>query len=380
MSQSSSPTHPLPERRPIRWGLVIGIWTVYGLINSAQQHLSFLFSRPGAAYPWWQSLVLQMPQAYVWALFTPAILWLARRFPFERDRWIRSALVHVTVCVTFVFCLDLGYTWHAANVIPPPPTAPPLLTRGLRTFAIWVISDSLLYWIVLSVGHAVEHYRRFRERELMASQLETQLVQAELQALKMQLQPHFLFNALHTIGSLIRTGDRANAVRVTAGLGDLLRRMLESATRQEVPLRQEIEFVRSYLEIEQIRFQDRLRVVIEADESALGAMVPYLILQPLVENAIRHGIAPHRSAGLVAVEARRVNGRLRLVVRDDGPGVGQGLTARPGVGLSNTRARLVRLYGDDFDLVVHNRVEGGLEARVDLPFRPASSIGDDQAG
>jgi LytS/YehU family sensor histidine kinase len=251
------------------------------------------------------------------------------------------------------------------------------MTRVLRIFAMFSLSDSMLYWIILAVGYAAQHYQRRRQTELTASQLETQLVQAELQALKMQFQPHFLFNALHTIGSLVRTGDRANAVKVTAGLGDLLRRVLESAARQEVPLRQEIEFIRRYLEIEQIRFQDRLKVEITADDSVLGAMVPYLILQPLVENAIRHGIEPHRSASTVTVAAHRTDGRLALVVRDDGPGVGEGHTARPGIGLSNTRERLVRLYGRDFDLVVKNCHNGsGLEARVDLPYRAASSAGD----
>jgi two-component system, LytTR family, sensor kinase len=313
-----------------------------------------------------------MPQAYFWAAATPLILWLGRRFPLEAGRWPRSAVVHTAACIVLVFCVDFGFTALSAAIIPLPPTAPPFFTRVIRTFAMWALSDSLLYWIILSVGYAAQHYQRRRETELTASQLETQLVQAELQALKMQFQPHFLFNALHTIGSLIRTGDRATAVRVTAGLGDLLRRVLESATRQEVPLRQEIEFIRRYLEIEQIRFQDRLAVEINAEESALGAMVPYLVLQPLVENAIRHGIEPHRSAGHVEVEAKRSNGKLTLLVRDDGPGVGGGHTARPGIGLSNTRERLVRLYGQDFELVVHNRVEGGLEARVELPFRPAA--------
>jgi len=359
----------------VRWGVILSIWTAYGIVSSANQYLSMFLSRGEVTLSWWQSVLLQMPQAYFWALSTPLILKLGRRFPFERGRWVSSALVHLPSSLALVFCVDLGFTWIYGRVAPIPPNALPLFSRAVRTFATWALSDSLLYWIVLSAGHAVQHYSRFRESELTASQLETQLVQAELEALKMQLQPHFLFNALHTISALIRTGDRAQAVQVTAGLGELLRRMLDSATRQEVPLRQELEFVKNYLEIEQIRFNDRLRIQMETEDAAMGAMVPYLILQPLVENAIRHGIAPHRSAGLVAVGARQVDGRLRLVVRDDGPGIGEGHTARPGVGLSNTRARLMRLYGDDFDLVVHNRSEGGVEAVVDLPFRPGHSIG-----
>jgi len=352
--------------------LILAVWSVYGVVNSVQQYVvSYLASGEFPKYPWWQPFVLQMPQAYIWALATPGILWLGRRFPFERNNWLRNGLIHAVICLTFVFLLDFGFTWHAANVMPLPPNAPPLITRGLRMFAVWVLSDSTLYWIVLAVGYAAEHYRRYRERELTASQLETQLVQAELEALKMQLQPHFLFNALHTIGSLVRTGDAKAAVQVTAGLGELLRRMLDSAARQMVPLQQEIDFIRSYLEIEQIRFRDRLRIDINVDKGALDAMVPYLILQPLVENAIRHGIAPHLFAGLVSVDAKRSNGRLQLSIKDDGPGVGEADTARPGVGMSNTRARLTRLYGQDFTLDIQNLSEGGLEARLDLPFRSA---------
>lgn len=354
--------------RPVRWGLIIGLWTIYWLLNAAQQHVAWSMSR-GYALPWGISLILQLPLAGTWALATPGILWLGRRFPFDRKSWPLSVVVHLVVSCAFVFMLDLEYAWHAMNTLPL--LHMPVLDRATQLFVSWVLSDGLLYWTVLSVSYAVDHYRRFRERELTAAQLETQLAQADLQALKMQLHPHFLFNALHTIGSLVRTGDRETAVRVTAGLGDLLRRVLDSASQQEVPLKQELAFVRNYLEIEQVRFRDRLQVTINADESVLDAKVPHLILQPLVENAIQHGIAPHLFARLVVVGARRVNDRLCLVVRDDGPGVGNGDATRPGIGLSNTRARLARLYGGDFILDVGNAVEGGLEARIELPFELA---------
>jgi len=361
---------------PIRWGLIFAVWTGYGLLGAAQEHLSYAMSR-STPLPWWTALLMQMPLAYTWALATPVILWLGRRFPFERGRWPSSVAIHLAICLTFVFLLDLAYAFHISNLLPPPPNPKPVFTRAVQFFVVWVLSDGLLYWTILSVSYAVEHHRRLRERELTASQLETQLVQADLQALKMQLHPHFLFNALHTIGSLVRTGDRENAVRVVAGLGDLLRRVLDGAAQQEVPLKQELEFIRNYLDIEQVRFRDRLKVTINADPDVLDAKVPHLILQPLVENAIRHGIAPHLSAGHLMVGARRVDDQLQLVVRDDGPGIDNGegewgtAAARPGIGLSNTRARLTRLYGADGELEVGNAPDGGLEARIVLPFHLA---------
>jgi two-component sensor histidine kinase len=356
----------------IRWGLILAIWTAYGLLNSAQQHLSYSMSGSNPP-PWWVSFLLQLPFAYVWALATPGILWLSRRFPLERGRWLTSLTVHITISLALVFLLDVVYAFHAGNVLPRP--ARPVLPMAVQLFVVWVFGDGLLYWMVLSVGTVAEHQRKFRERQLVASQLETQLAQADLQALKMQLHPHFLFNALHTIGSLVRTGDRETAVRVVAGLGDLLRRLLEGASRQEVPLREELEFIRNYLDIEQVRFRDRLKVTIDAEPEVLDAKVPHLILQPLVENAIRHGIAPYLWAGRLLVGARRFEDRVQLLVRDDGPGAGngEGEVTRPGIGLTNTRTRLTRLYGADYDLEVGNAPDGGLEARIAIPFQTTSA-------
>jgi signal transduction histidine kinase len=363
---------PTGADRPlrIRWGLILGLWTVYWLLNAAQQNILYSMSR-GYTLPWWISLILQLPLAYLWALATPGILWLGRRFPFDRRSWPLSVAVHLVVSLTWVFLLDLVYAWHAANALPLRES--PVFDRATGLFVSWVLSDGLLYWTVLSVSYAVEHYRRYRERELTASQLETQLAQADLQALKMQLHPHFLFNTLHTIGSLVRTGDRDTAVRVVAGLGDLVRRLLDGAAQQEVPLKQELDFIRSYLDIEQIRFRDRLSVTIHVTDDVLDARVPHLLLQPLVENAIRHGIAPYLWAGHLLVVATRMEDRVQILVRDDGPGYrnGGGAEAQGGIGLANTRARLSKLYGDDYELDVGSVTDGGFECRIALPFRLA---------
>jgi len=371
MTRAPSDSSRTERPRMRRWALILAVWTVFGLLLSTQQGIGYALR--GTPLPWGTLLLLWMPVAYAWAVVTPVILWLGRRFPFERSAWVRSALVHLVACCALVFLLGLGYTYHAASVLPQAAGTPPGLARALQVFVGWLFVDGLLYWTVLSVASVVEHQRRLRERELAASQLETQLARADLLALQMQLQPHFLFNALHTVASLVRTGDRDTAVRVLAGLGDLLRRMLDGVSQQEVPLKEELDFVRAYLAIEQIRFRDRLTVTIDADSDVLDAAVPHLILQPLVENAIRHGIAPHVAAGRLEVRARRAGRHLELDVRDDGPGLGNG-AKRPGpsgIGLTNARARLERLYGSDCELSVGDAAGGGLQARVKLPFRLA---------
>jgi len=353
------------RRPPIPWLPILGLWTVYGLLNTAQQHTLYLMNR-GHNLPWTISLLLQMPLAYAWALATPGILWMGRTFPFRRDRWLRSGVVHLLASLALVFVLDVGYSWHAANVLPISMYRS-LFSYGVRMFVSWALADGVLYWLVLAVAAAVESNRRSKEREVAAAQLETQLAQADLHSLKMQLQPHFLFNALNTIGSLVRTGDRDEAVRVVARLGDLLRGLLDGGNRQVVPLREELAFIRNYLEIEEARFRDRLRVTISVDDEVLDALVPHLILQPLVENAVKHGIAARRTAGHLVVTARRINDRLHLLVQDDGPGLGD--APRTGIGLSNTHARLSRLYGGDYELEMTNAPGGGFQSRIAVPLR-----------
>ena len=359
----------MASTEPIRtpWRLILPIGLAYGLIMSAQVHLSSTMG--GRPIGWGKSFALQLPVAAAWTLFSPVILALGRRFPIIGKRWLRHVGLHLVVSLSFIFLIDILLSWLTPRVLGLADRD--LLTRAARLFVIWIVSDGLLYWSILTVGLAVAHYRRLRERERTALELETQLAQADLHALKSQLQPHFLFNSLHTIGSLVRTGDRDSAVKVTADLGELLRRMLDGASQQEVPLRQELDFIKSYLDIEQMRFRDRLTVTFAVDEAVLDARVPHLVLQPLVENAIRHGIAPHAFAGHVEVTARRVGSTLELVVRDDGPGAGNGDGSRPGIGLTNTRARLSRLYGNEFKLAVINLPQGGLESRVEIPFQLA---------
>lgn len=227
----------------------------------------------------------------------------------------------------------------------------------------------IIYWVVVAAALATRYYRSFRQRELEAAELERQLSEAQLATLRMQLHPHFLFNALHAIAGLVRNGRNDTATRTIARLGDLFRQTLGRLEQNEVTLRDELRFVEAYLEIEQLRFEDRLSVSIEAAPEALGALVPSMGLQPIVENAIRHGIARDPAARRLEIRARPANGRLRIEVYNDGPRydpkqAGQGA----GVGLANTRTRLGHLYGSSFQLDIAGEHPAGTCVRIELPW------------
>jgi LytS/YehU family sensor histidine kinase len=230
----------------------------------------------------------------------------------------------------------------------------------------------LVYATILAITHAALYYRRSRARELHFARLEGQLARARLQALNAQIRPHFLFNTMHTIGQLWRSGHADQADAVLDRLGALFHRVQDTTSQSEVPLSDELDMVREYLAIEEARFADRLRCTIDASAEALGTPVPPLILQPLVENAIRHGVSRVSTAGRVIVSAAVEDGVLRLSVSDDGPGIGNGNgTPGSGTGLTNTRERLAELYGASGRLQVERIPEGGTLATVTIPCRPA---------
>jgi sensor histidine kinase YesM len=249
--------------------------------------------------------------------------------------------------------------------------------------------DVIFYTAVAAVLHALDYRRQYLDRELRAAQLEGQLATAQVAALRMQLNPHFLFNTLHAISSLM-DDDVRRARRMLVDLSDLLRLSLDSVGQHEVPLEQELTFLDRYLQIERVRFGDRLTVEIDVDENALDAFVPNLILQPLVENALKHAVAPFAGPGHIAIRARRDGATVRLSVEDDGPGLptpfasgdgappgspaGSPTKTRGGLGLRNTRERLERLYGDNHHLTLRSRAGQGLTILLILPFHAAPTL------
>jgi hypothetical protein len=354
-----------------KWGLIFGFWTALGLFYSSQLYIGMRLQ--GMDHSFWRILVWQLAGCwYGYFLSTPLILWLGKRFPIERSSWRRNLSVHLIAC-TALAAIHSAVVVSSTMLLKPfdvmsKPYPFRVLFWGRMTSEFHL--ELIVYGMILGVGYAFSYYRRYREREVRASQLESQLAQAQLQALKMQLHPHFLFNTLNGIAGLVRDHKNKAAVDMIAGLSDLLRHTLENAGRQEVPLRDELDFLELYLDIQQMRFSDRLRVQMEIAPETLEARVPNLILQPLVENAIRHGVARRITCGLVMVSARRADGLLQLKVYNDGPGLQEGwrMEEADGIGLANTRKRLQQLYGAEHRFDVSNREGGGVEATLLIPL------------
>lgn len=358
----------LLERRWFQWVAYFLIWTAVGLFFASESSLwgRYIFKTP---VPWDLALKTNLSFYYIWACIAPLVLWLGKRFRFERGSRIFFVLVHLPTSVVLATTQLMVAEIVVQSFSPQPLQLYEAFKAIERTFVVYFHINLLTYWAILGIGYGREYYRKFRERELRAAQLRTQLTQAQLQSLKMQLHPHFLFNTFNTISSLMhRNVDDAD--RVLALLGDLLRYSLHNVGVQEVTLREEIDFLQRYLEIEQTRFEDRLRVKISIDPEVLDYKVPNLVLQPLVENAIRYAVAPRATGGCIEISAREVIGSLRIAVADDGPGmpVGYDPPAHEGVGLRNTRERLEQLYGENHRFTLTNKSPKGLMAVIVIPI------------
>ena len=356
----------------LRWAMIYGAWGLLGLFISVQNYvLRLQMSRP---ISFTYALALGLGNCLLWAAATPFILYLIRRFKLERPLWIRHALIHLLASLTLSFSISIVHHFLMYLAFPPASGSGfNVLSTLQETFAFfdyWL----LIYWVIVLCIHATEFYGRFREKDMKASLLETQLAQAQLTALRTQLNPHFLFNTLHAISALMYR-DVSAANRMIAQLSDLLRLTLEIGGVQEVSLKQEIDFLERYLEIQRARFSDRMSVEFRVDPETLDALVPNFVLQPLVENAIRHGIAPRIAPGHIIISARREGGDVHLEVRDDGSGFPANWSPRyrEGVGLRNTRGRLKHLYGAKHRFELWNAAEGGAVATVVVPFKAAES-------
>ena len=336
------------------WLLVLAGWTLLASVFAVSSSLTYVIAYQPPQ--WRQTFLMAFTEWYVWAALTPPVVWLARSLALGRRRWAARAATLAAVGLPIAI---LKVT----------------LTRILRGLAgpgeYFLISNLtthyLIYWGIVGATHAVENYRAGRERELRAAQLEARLAEARMQALKMQLHPHFLFNTLNAIAELVHE-DPHNAEKMIGGLSELLRESLEAGLIDAVPLQRELDLLQRYVDIQRARFGDRLDLrVVAPDVAVRDARVPILILQPLVENAIRHGLAERRHAGRIEVRAARHGDRLVLEVEDDGAGLRQ--RGREGVGVGNTRARLLEMYGAAHSFELMDRPEGGTIARLVIPWQ-----------
>jgi len=372
--ESEAPGTSVWRRRLTRLALIWGIWTFIGVVFTLQSY--FTSYRSEQPMTLGDSAYLQFTWSYLWALATPLVLWAATKIPIERTNWLRASFLHVPISLGLSMILTaIGhiFVWLYWGRTMGRPFSFERMTR----FVVANFSEGIgIYMLIALSSYAFSYYRRYRESQLRTFQLEAQLSHAQLQALKMQLHPHFLFNTLHSISALLNK-DPESARKMITRLGDFLRLTLENSGSQEVTLEQEIAFLSCYLEIERIRFQDRLVTRVDVPEQTLDAKVPNLILQPIVENAILHGIAPRSSPGLIEIEAERRNSTLRIQVRDNGPGLPSHRTSenmfKKGLGLANTEKRLEQLYGAAhlFDLSDHP--EGGLVVTLEIPFHKDGS-------
>ena len=363
-----------PSRRELL--LIIGFWTLLAALIVGTRSIDPRADEGilGNAF-FWSDLGRIFTRNYMWAVLTPPIFWLAARFLPVRERLVRIVLLHLALGIAVAIAVDLSNAYLRAEVFP---TERDYSFRPLKAiFGFWFFNELIAYGAILATGYARVFYLRQREREAEArklrtqkAELEAQLSDARLDALRMQLNPHFLFNTLHAISTLVGR-DPQGVRRMIARLSMLLRYVLDDDGRQEVPLHEEMKFLRGYLEIQEIRFQGRLEVDIDIAPDLDVALVPTLISQPIVENAVKHGADAHPGLGRIQIRVYRDADDLVLAVADNGPGLEGGSPEdvfAQGTGLSNVKARLEALYGSDYAIDFGPSALDGLEVVLRLPY------------
>jgi two-component system, LytTR family, sensor kinase len=352
------------------WLISYTVWIFLAfLAGFSMYRFNLLFWKPSASL--WDEVRLPLINYLIFATFTPVVLQISLRYPIERSNWRWRSFLYGAGALVFAsghaFVRMLVYPVIDNMTKQPFPVGWSLFGR---LFLYNFLDDCVaVYLPVVAIAHVLWYYHEFRDRDLRTSQLETRLAQAQLKALKSQLQPHFLFNTLHSISTLMLTNVQA-ADTMLVRLSDLLRMSLENNTVQETTLNREMQFVNGYLEIEKMRFGDRLQVRCEVHPDTLDARVPHLLLQPLVENAIRHGASRCAEVGEVWITAARRDDELHIEVGDNGPGFSPNpdWNAKHGLGLNATRERLRGFYGDRQRLDIHSAPGRGTTISIQLPF------------
>jgi anti-sigma regulatory factor (Ser/Thr protein kinase) len=360
--------------------LILGFWSLIGSLSSANYLIE-----PRAHGPWqpivpFAATMVTFANAFMWCAVTPAIIWFASRLAAERTRW-HTRFMFVVIGLVLSIVIDLATSFVRQHLFYSPTPISPDMAAMARLRRLWFVNDFIVFLAVLAAGVARNYFWRYQGRreesvrlQAQAAQLQAQLADARLSALRMQLNPHFLFNTLHAVSALVERDPRG-VRRMIARLSELLRTSLDEADEPEVPLQREFTFTERYLDVIQIRFQGHLQVDMHVDENVRDALVPNLILQPLVENAIKHGISKLSDGGYIEVTARRAGERVLISVRDNGPEVSLDQPPSPNsLGLRNTRARLAALYDAAQSLTLRHADGGGLIAEVSLPYHTQNDL------
>jgi two-component system LytT family sensor kinase len=357
------------RREPTTWLWIALIWGSVGLFDATQT--VFVMRAEGMHHAWvtlWVTLLLcYLP----WALATPVILWVGRRYPPVRLKPLSTWIIHLAACAGVNFVVSGWNAWLEAMLNPWAKSVPDSF-RLLWFYKFYngLLSSLFLYAVIIAVSYVLDSRERLARQQTETACLNEQLSRAQLDALRRQIEPHFLFNTLNSIAGLVREKRNDDAVNMIAGLSDFLRRVIEDSGKQQVPLGEEMEFLQKYLDIQKVRFAERLQLRVDVPKELFTAQVPSLILQPMVENAIKHGIAKRAHGGLIRIAAVRSNGMLTLSVYNDGPRLPADWDENnSGIGISNARTRLQSLYGEACNLSLRNHDPGGVEISVSVPFK-----------
>lgn len=359
-------------RSQSQWFWIASIWFGIALFDATQT--VFVMRSEGMHHAWARLFVVLFLSWIPWAVATPAVLALAHRYPATQWRQPSRWIIHAATCIGVGL---VQAVWHAVLDVWLDPWANPggpgsFAKNFSNIFCNGLLAYLILYGTILIAGAILDSRERLALQQTEAARLAEQLSKAQLSALRRQIEPHFLFNTLNAIAGSVREGRNEAAISMIARLSDFLRRLLEDTNQQEVPLGQEVDFLQKYLDIQKARFADRLQLTFDVPRELMSAQIPSFILQPMVENAVKHGISKRAQGGTIRISAARLNTMLTLRIFNDGPRLPDNFDcSSTGIGISNVRTRLQRLYGDRFDLCFRNQEPDGVEVLVAVPFREA---------
>jgi two-component system, LytTR family, sensor kinase len=364
------------EQKPApRWFWIASIFLGFGLVDATQ---TVVVMRAEGMHHAWTRLFMTLLLSWLpWALATPLVLRLRRPYPPLQMQAFSAWLTHLALCAGINLVNAASFTGLEKLLNPWATSAAPgpFVDLWLNRFYNQILSSLVLYGCILLAGYMLDSHERFSRQQTETARLNEQLSTTQLRALRRQIEPHFLFNTLHGIAGLVREGNNDAAVNMIAALSDLFRRVVDDSNRQEVALEEEMEFLQRYLDVQKMRFADRLQLNVNVPRELYSAYVPSLILQPMVENAIKHGISKRSQGGAIRITASRIDGMLNLRVYNDGPRLPDDWeNAHTGIGISNVRTRLQSLYGERFELSMRNQDPCGVEASVSVPFVSAPVV------